>query len=181
MQHDGYRLFYELECKLSCIFVKLTPNSFISYALRFVEKVHAVSIVIPCAESLTVEFKSDRNGYPDRELIEALTCLANTSGGELWLGVEDDATPSGLHLKHQNTIHLQGLIAEQTMPPLVVSIDLHCINQVLVAQIHVPRAPTLVATYEGVYLKRRLKQDGTPECIRITPEGDNLDRLSGVS
>ena len=112
-----------------------------------------MSIVIPCAESLTVEFKSDRNGYPDRELIEALTCLANTSGGELWLGVEDDATPSGLH----------------------------CINQVLVAQIHVPRAPTLVATYEGVYLKRRLKQDGTPECIRITPEGDNLDRLSGVS
>ena len=114
--------------------------------------------------------KSDRNGYPDRELIEALTCLANTAGGELWLGVEDDATPSGLHLKHQNTIHLLGLIAEQTTPPLVVSIDLHCINQVLVAQIQVPRAPTLVATYEGAYLKRRLKLDGTPECIHITPE-----------
>ncbi len=127
-------------------------------------------VILPTTESLTVEFKSDRNGYPDRELIEALTCLANTSGGELWLGVEDDGKASGLHLKHQNTTHLLGLIAEQTTPPLVVSIQQHCIDSVIVAQIIVPRANTLIATFEGMYLKRRIKNDGTPECIHIEPE-----------
>jgi ATP-dependent DNA helicase RecG len=48
---------------------------------------------LPVAESLTVEFKSDRARLPDHALVEALTCLANTDGGELWLGVEDDGTP----------------------------------------------------------------------------------------
>ena len=131
-----------------------------------------MSVILPCAESLTVEFKSDRSGYPDRELIEALTCLANTQGGELWLGVEDDAVASGLHLQHQNIIHLQGLIAEKTSPPLQVTIKLHHINQVTVAQILVPRSNIMIATQEGAYLQRRLKIDGTPECIHILREDD---------
>ncbi len=37
---------------------------------------------LPPRESLTVEFKSDRSKLPDRELIEALTYLDNTEGGE---------------------------------------------------------------------------------------------------
>lgn len=72
--------------------------------------------IYPAAESLTVEFKSDRSGYPDRELIEALTCLANTAGGELWLGVEDNGIASGLHRSHLNLSRLTALIAMQTHP-----------------------------------------------------------------
>lgn len=128
-----------------------------------------MSVVLPTAESLTVEFKSDRNGYPDHELIEALTCLANSAGGELWLGIEDNGIVSGLHLKHQNTTHLIGLIAEHTHPSLGVSIKKHCINKLIVGQIIVPRATVLIATAQGTYLQRRLKADGTPECIHITP------------
>ena len=45
---------------------------------------------IPSSESLTIEFKSDRKRLPDTELVEAVVCLANAEGGELWLGVEDD-------------------------------------------------------------------------------------------
>jgi len=41
---------------------------------------------VPPAESLTVEFKSDRKRLPDTELAEAIVCLANTEGGEPWLG-----------------------------------------------------------------------------------------------
>lgn len=127
-------------------------------------------ILLPPTESLTVEFKSDRNGYPDRELIEALTCLANTAGGELWLGVEDDGTPSGLHRQHQNILHLTALIATQTRPSLAVEVILHTMDGVLVAQILVPQATQRVATYKGDYLLRRLKADGTPECIYIEPD-----------
>ena len=125
--------------------------------------------VLPSKETITVEFKSDRNGYPNRELIEALTCLANTAGGELWLGIEDDGTPSGLHRAHRNTLLLAKLIAEHTMPPLKVAIEKHDINNITVAKIVVPRSTTLTATYQGVYLQRRLKADGSPECIRIQP------------
>jgi len=41
---------------------------------------------LPPRESLTVEFKSDRKKLSDNDLIEALICLANAEGGELWLG-----------------------------------------------------------------------------------------------
>lgn len=133
-------------------------------------KVSAVQTILPPTESLTVEFKSDRNGYPDRELIEALTCLANSAGGELWLGVEDNATPSGLHRKHRNIKQLTALIAEQTQPPLMVAIEKYAIDNITVAKITVPRSKVWVATLEGIYLQRRLKADGSPECIRITPD-----------
>lgn len=125
--------------------------------------------VYPAAESLTVEFKSDRSGYPDRELIEALTCLANTAGGELWLGVEDNGIASGLHRKHLNLSRLTALIAMQTHPSLVVKINKRRINNVTVAQIIVPHASVLITTEEGAYLQRRIKTDGTPECIHIDP------------
>lgn len=127
-------------------------------------------ILLPPTESLTVEFKSDRNGYPDRELIEALTCLANTAGGELWLGVEDNGKPSGLHRQHQNIQHLTVLIARKTRPSLTVEVIPHTIDGVLIAQIRVPRATTWIATYKGDYLLRRLKADGTPECVHIEPK-----------
>lgn len=123
--------------------------------------------ILPLAESIAVEFKSDRNGYPDRELIEALTCLANTAGGELWLGVEDNGTPSGLHRKHRNTRQLARLIAEQTRPALKVTITKYAINNITVAKIIVPHSRVLIATQQGAYLLRRLKTDGSPECVHI--------------
>lgn len=37
---------------------------------------------LPPRETLTVEFKSGLKKLPDRELIEALICLANAEGGK---------------------------------------------------------------------------------------------------
>lgn len=37
---------------------------------------------LPPCETLTVEFKSARSKLPDRDLIEALVCLANAEGDE---------------------------------------------------------------------------------------------------
>ena len=83
---------------------------------------HAMSrSSIPSTESLTIEFKSDRKRLPDDDLVEALVCLANTEGGELWLGVEDDGTPTGLHGEHRNLVGLPGLVAAHTSPSLAVS------------------------------------------------------------
>lgn len=124
---------------------------------------------LPLAETLSIEFKSDKKRLPDDELVEALVCLANSEGGELWLGVEDDGTPTGLHEAHQNLAGLPGLVAAKTSPSLAVVVNDLVISSVRVARIVVSQSGTEVATTSGVYLRRRLKQDGTPECVPMLP------------
>jgi ATP-dependent DNA helicase RecG len=123
---------------------------------------------IPPRETLTVEFKSDQKKLSDRDLIEAITCLANTDGGELWLGVEDDGTATGLHPEHRHLNGLGGLVAARTSPSLTVQVETLTIENIEVARIQVPQAKGEVATTNGVYLRRRLKPDGTPECVPMT-------------
>lgn len=124
---------------------------------------------LPRSETLTTEFKSDRKRLPDDELVEALVCLANTEGGELWLGVEDDGTPTGLHEAHQNLVGLPGLVAARTSPSLNVSVNALEVGGVRVARIAVSKSVSEVATTAGRYLRRRLKPDGAPECVALLP------------
>lgn len=124
---------------------------------------------LPPRETLTVEFKSDRRKLPDADLIEALVCLANAEGGELWLGVEDDGTPTGLHAEHRLLEGLAGMVAARTSPSLSVQAEAVEVDGVTVARIRVPKAHGEVATTSGVYLRRRLKHDGTPECVAMLP------------
>lgn len=133
------------------------------------ERTTTPSCILPPAESLAVEFKSDRKRLSDEELVEALVCLANTEGGELWLGVEDDGTPTGLHEAHQHLAGLPGLAAARTSPSLAVMVSDLVFSGVRVARIVVPKSSTEVATTSGVYLRRRLKQDGAPECVPMLP------------
>ncbi|HPB90940.1 MAG TPA: ATP-binding protein [Rugosibacter sp.] len=51
---------------------------------------------IPLHESLTCEFNSDRQCLSDKDLIEEVVCMANCQGGEIYLGVEEDGTVTGL-------------------------------------------------------------------------------------
>jgi ATP-dependent DNA helicase RecG len=124
---------------------------------------------LPQSETLTVEFKSDRKRLPDDELVESLACLANGEGGELWLGVEDDGTPSGLHEAHLNPAGLPGMVAARTSPSPAVTVQELEIAGFRVARIEVAKSVMEVATTAGVHLRRRLKQDGLPECVPMLP------------
>lgn len=124
---------------------------------------------IPERESLTVEFKSDRHSLSDRDLIAAVVCLANTEGGEIYLGVEDDGTITGLHPGHQNVSKLAPMIAARTNPPVSVRVSALRESEYLVARIEVPKSPRPVATSEGLLQRRRLMADGTPECVPYYP------------
>ncbi|MEH6387086.1 MAG: ATP-binding protein [Pseudomonas profundi] len=124
---------------------------------------------LPPRETLTVEFKSDRKKLSDTDLIEALICLANAEGGELWLGVEDNGTATGLHPEHSLLSGLAGMVAARTSPSLSVQAEAVEVNGVTVACIQVPKAHGEVATTSGVYLRRRVKHDGTPECVAMLP------------
>ena len=124
---------------------------------------------LPTRESLMVEFKSDRRRLPDTDLVETVVCLANAEGGELWLGVEDDGRPTGLHIEHQQLAGLAGLVAARTSPSLAVTVTKVALGGVAVAHIAVPKAQSEVATTAGVYLRRRMRHDGTPECVAMLP------------
>lgn len=124
---------------------------------------------LPQRESLTVEFKSDRKCLSDKDLVEAVICLANAEGGELWLGVEDDGTPTGLHAERLQVASLAGLVAARTSPALAVAVLPVVLGAVKVARIEVPKAHGEVATTSGVYLRRRVKADGQPECVAMLP------------
>ena len=132
------------------------------------ERTH-LSGALPPEETLTVEFKSDLKRLSDNELVEALVCLANTEGGELWLGVEDDGTSTGLHEAHQNLSGLPGLVAARTSPSLAVTVEALEVSGVRVARIAVPQSKADVATTAGLYLRRRIKHDGQPECVPMLP------------
>lgn len=128
-----------------------------------------MSRAIPERESLTVEFKSDRPRLSDTELVIAVVCLANTEGGELYVGVEDDGRVSGLHPEHLNFPSVAALIGNRTVPPLSVRAEIFHQDGLPVGRLIVPKARQLVATSNGLLQRRRMKLDGTPECGPLFP------------
>lgn len=62
-----------------------------------------------------------------------------------------------------------GLVAARTAPALAVTVEAVALNGVAVARITVPKASTEVSTSGGVYLRRRIKYDGKPECAPMLP------------
>lgn len=80
--------------------------------------------LISRGETLTVEFKSDRDKLPDRALVEAVVAMTNTEGGILLEGVEDGTGEiTGLHRSHIGCGTPEALIANKTVPPVQVTVD----------------------------------------------------------
>ncbi len=135
--------------------------------------------IIPENESLTIEFKSDVKKLSNSDIFDAVVAFANTDGGDLYLGVEDDGTITGVHLDHINPMTLSAFIANNTIPP--VSIRAEIIDDVKpVLKISVPKSyGGIVATQSGKTLRRRLKMDGAPENVPMYPN-EMATRLSDL-
>lgn len=140
---------------------------------------------IPKKESLTVEFKSDSKKYKDTDLVEAIVGIANTDGGTLYLGVEDNGDITGVHKEHEDAIGVMALIANKTVPSIAVRAEIisEINNQNIplnILEIKIPNSRTIVATADGKILRRRLKLDGSPENVPMYPYEINT-RLSELS
>lgn len=120
---------------------------------------------IPYKENLIVEFKSDLKRYPDNELVDEIVGMANTKGGTLYLGVEDDGKVTGVSKIHKDAIGVTALIANNTVPSLSVRSEIIREEEKEVLKIEIPISRTVVSTRSGKMLKRRLKADATPEVI----------------
>ncbi len=126
-------------------------------------------------ESLTVEFKSDKSRLPDSDLIDAVVAFANTDGGKLYVGVEDDGEITGLHPAHKDSVQLAAFIANKTVPP--VSVTVEALDRYVC--VTVPQMRSITASSSGKIQRRRLKADGTPENVPMYPH-EIASRLSDL-
>jgi ATP-dependent DNA helicase RecG len=127
--------------------------------------------IIAGGETLDVEFKGERRSFlNDRELVEAVVCLANRTAvepGWLLVGVEDDGTVTGAHPRHDQTTDLDrvtALIAARTRPALAVRVEEHSLDGVTVLVVEVPPQQHVVSTSDGQFLRRTTGGDGRPAC-----------------
>ena len=132
-------------------------------------EVSIIERLIPTKETLTVEFKSDLKKYSDADLFEDVVAFANTEGGDLFIGVEDDGTITGVHKEHANPVTLGAYIANNTVPPISTRCEIIGEDRP-VLKISVPKSyGGIAATRAGKILRRRMKIDNTPENIPMYP------------
>ncbi|PZQ89034.1 MAG: AAA family ATPase [Leifsonia xyli] len=136
-------------------------------------KADELTAVIAGGETYTVEFKRARKGQlDDGDVFEAVVCLANGDGGVLLLGVEDDGTISGAESPKGgpvDPISLSAFILNKTEPPVACTTEVVVVDGRDVVIIEVPKAPTPTSTKSGLFRRRSLRADGSPECVAYLP------------
>jgi ATP-dependent DNA helicase RecG len=136
--------------------------------------------IIAKGEQLDVEFKSDRRTMPDREIYEEVVSLANSKGGVLLIGVEDDGAITDTHPRHGDVTDppkLQSAIFNNTVPSINtrISVVRHDLGQVIA--IEVDPYPEPCATKSGKALHRTIKSDGKPESVPFYPRDQRSRRV----
>ena len=150
-----------------------------THACVIVRLKDVMTVNIGFREDLTHEFKSDEKKLSDQEIIDAVVAFANTDGGELYLGVEDNGEITGLHPEHMDVTRLTAFIANKTVPPVPVRCEIIDF-EMPVLNISVPRRTSVTASSSGKMQRRRIKADGTPENIPMYPY-EIAGRLSDLS
>ena len=120
-----------------------------------------------------MEFKGEEAAsFTDRELVEAVVCLANRSNdgpGWLLIGVEDNGRVSGARPRHESgktdPLRVQALIGNRTRPSLSARAEMVSLNGREVLVIEVPALRQPVGTSDGHYLRRVIGGDGKPSCV----------------
>ena len=138
-----------------------------------------ITLTIGFREDMMHEFKSDQKKLSDQEIIDAVVAFANTAGGELYLGVEDNGEITGLHKEHFDITRLAAFIANKTVPPVPIRCEILDLEKPIL-KISVPRRTSITASSAGKIQRRRLKADGTPENVPMYPY-EIAGRLSDLS
>lgn len=124
-------------------------------------------------ETLECEFKSDsRTPLSDGSIYEDIVAMANTNGGVLLIGVEDDGTVTSARPRHGRAtvpLKLQAAIFGNTVPPVNTRVAVVDHPEGTVVAVEVDRYPTVCATKAGKCLRRATGPDGKPQTIPFYP------------
>ncbi|NTU49714.1 MAG: hypothetical protein HGA87_02255 [Desulfobulbaceae bacterium] len=128
--------------------------------------------LIAQGESLTVEFKSDRQKLSDNDIYENIVALANTEGGVLFIGIEDDGKITGAQSRHgkdTDSLKLQSAIFNNTVPHVNTRISSFLLEDKSITTIEVDVYPEVCATSSGKSLRRVIGPDGKPQVLPFFP------------
>ena len=136
--------------------------------------------LIAGGESVRAEFKSDRRQISDSRIYEEVVALANTEGGVLLIGVEDDGTVTGANPRHGRTTDpakLRAAIFNNTVPNINTRIAVVQHPGGPVIDIEVDSYPELCATTSGKSLRRTVGSDGKPATVPFYPRDQRARRV----
>lgn len=137
--------------------------------------------LIAAGEAVGREFKSDRQQFSDKAIYEEVVALANTEGGTLLLGVEDDGRVTGAQPRHGTTtdpVKLQAAIFNNTVPSINTRISVVDHPDGPVLAIEVDPYPEPCATAGGKSLRRTIGSDGKPQTVPFYPRDQRTRRAA---
>ena len=121
-------------------------------------------MVIDVKESETVEFKSSFN----EAAIETLVAFANTKGGELYIGVDDEATIKGIQIGKETIQKWLNEIKIKTQPAIIPSVNILDFKGKTVVTMRVQEFPVKPISFRGRYYKRVNNSNHQLSPIEIT-------------
>jgi ATP-dependent DNA helicase RecG len=137
--------------------------------------------IVSLGESVERELKSDRGqGINDKTIYEEVVALANTDGGVLLIGVEDDGQVTGAKPRHGDTTEprkLQSAIFNNTVPNINTRISVVGHDDGNVLCIEVDSYPEPCATASGKSLRRSIGADGKPQSVPFYPRDQKSRRI----
>jgi len=131
-------------------------------------------------EGLECEFKSDRRQLSDRAIYQEVVALANTSGGVLLVGVEDDGIVTGIKPRHGTTtdpLKIQAAVFNNTVPSVNTRVSVIDHPKGRVLAIEVDPYPEPCATAAGKSLRRSIGPDGKPQTSPFYPRDQRSRRV----
>lgn len=134
---------------------------------------------IPKRETLKVEFKrtKGKERLKDEKVYEAAVAMANTKGGSIYIGVDDNGNPSGASGDFLKPYYTIGLINANTVPPITPETSVINVGEEQIIKVDIPKSDTIAATKKGRILKRVLNSKGEPQNEPYYPH-EFLSKLS---
>ncbi len=139
----------------------------------------ALMIYLGSGESLACEFKSDRRRFSDGEIYEEVVAFANSGGGVLLIGVEDDRRVTGAQPRHSGVtdpLRLQAAIFGNTVPNVNTRVSVVNHPGGSVIAVEVDPYPEPCATASGKALRRTIAGDGKPQSLPYYPRDQRSRR-----
>lgn len=124
--------------------------------------------LIAGGESLTLELKGEEHrALNDTELVLVCVCLANTAGGTVLVGVEDDGRITGARPRHGTSTdpdRLRSMVRSRTVPALQVAVEVHALAEGVVLELQVPKGVGTTNTSDGT-CQRRIQENHGWACV----------------
>jgi len=130
-------------------------------------------------EAVEREFKSDRKRLRDETIYEEIVAMANSVGGVLFIGVEDDGQITGAQPRHGKStepLKLQSAIFNNTVPSINTRIAVVEHANGMVIRIETDPYPEVCATTAGKSLRRQVGPDGKPQSVPFYPRDQRSRR-----